>query len=170
MKQDKYNIGVFLPFYDYYTKTKNNASRFDNSQYLAIKIYRGFHLAAKDIDNINVYYYDYTDPKQMLELLLNTNEIKSLDCIIGYNDIRLQNYALENNIPYHGLADYCNQFNINFFDILSTDLSFIGKYQRGYLVKSSIISQTHYVANYIKKEYEKLGDQMHIAIVYENDN
>lgn len=170
MKQDKYNIGVFLPFYDYYTKTKNNASRFDNSQYLTTKIYRGFHLAAKDVNNINVYYYDYTNPQQMLELLLNTNEIKSLDCIIGYNDSHLQNYALENNIRYHGLADYCSQFNINFFDILSTDLSFIGKYQRGYLVKSSIISQTHYVSNYIKKEYEKLGDQMHIAIVYENDN
>ena len=170
IKQNKYNIGVFLPFYDYYTKTKGNTSRFNNPQHLAIKIYRGFFLAAKDIDNINIYYYDYTDPKQMLDILLNTNEIKSLDCIIGYNDIRLQDYALENNISYHGLADYSDQFNINFFDILSTDMSFIKKYQRSYLVKSSIISQTYYVSNYIKKEYEKLGDEMHIAVVYENDN
>jgi hypothetical protein len=152
LKKDSYNVGVFFPFFvdevDYEEESSNS---------FVIALYQGIKVAVAELANrginINLFAYDTKKDPVTTAALLEQEEIKSMDLIIG------PLYAA--TIPL--VADFAQTYQINLFNPLSENTDVVGDNPFVFLFKSSLATQARRAAEFTLQDSNK---ELNVGIVY----
>jgi hypothetical protein len=137
LKKDSYNVGIFLPFFvdevDYEEETSN---------LFVIELYQGIKVAVTELAEqgikINLFAYDTKKDPVTTATLLEQDEVKGMDLIIG------PLYAA--TIPL--VAEFARVHRINFFNPLSENTEVVGDNPLAFLFKSSLETQARKAAEF----------------------
>lgn len=135
LKKDAYNVGVFLPFFidevDYEEASSN---------LFVIALYQGIKAAVTDLAEqgiqINLFAYDTKRNAEITAALLQKEEIKTLDLIIG--PLYPATIAL--------VTDFAHKNRINVFNPLSENEDVVGDYPFVFLFQASLATQAKQTA------------------------
>jgi Periplasmic binding protein len=152
LKKDKYNVGVFFPFFvdevDYEEESSNS---------FVIALYQGIKAAvAALIDQgieINLFAYDTKKDPVTTAALLEQEEVKGMDLIIG------PLYAA--TIPL--VAEFARAHQINLFNPLSENTDVVGDNPFVFLFKSSLETQARKAAEFT---LQNSNQEINVGIVY----
>ena len=152
LKKDKYNVGVFFPFFvdevDYEEESSNS---------FVIALYQGIKAAvAVLIDQgieINLFAYDTKKDPVTTAALLEQEEVKGMDLIIG------PLYAA--TIPL--VAEFARAHQINLFNPLSENTDVVGDNPFVFLFKSSLETQARKAAEFT---LQNSNQEINVGIVY----
>lgn len=141
LKKDTYNVAVIMPFmFDHIfpsLRKKSNQFVFD--------MYEGIHLAVHSLEKqdvkINLYAYDTQKDVEVTKQILNKEELKTMDLIIG----PLFPY------PSYYVSDFSYQHKINMINPLSANQQVIGNNPYSFLYNPQYATQANAVAMYVKE-------------------
>ncbi len=145
-KKDTYNVAVFLPL---------NSENIDSASAKYFDLYKGIEYALEQSEykNINVKLYDTQLPQWSLRKILQLEEMKNVDFIVGI-------FGNSLNV----ISDFSKKNKINMIEIESSQLSHLGKNRYGYLMQSSGITQAHYAAMSLIKHF-RISHEDNIVVV-----
>ncbi len=152
LKKDSYNVGVFFPFFvdevDYEEECSN---------LFVIALYQGIKAAVTELANqginINLTAYDTKKDPLTTAALLEQEEVKSLDLIIGP--------LYEATIPL--VANFARTYQINLFNPLSENTDVVGDNPFVFLFKSSLETQASRAAEFTLQNSD---EELNVGIVY----
>jgi Periplasmic binding protein len=152
LKKDSYNVGIFLPFFadevDYEEESSN---------LFVIELYQGIKAAVTELAEqgikINLFAYDTKKDPATTATLLEQDEVKGLDLIIG------PLYAA--TIPL--VAEFARLHRINFFNPLSENTEVVGDNPLAFLFKSSLETQARKAAEFTLQNAE---EELSVGILY----
>ncbi len=152
LKKDSYNVGVFLPFFvdevDYEEESSN---------LFVIALYQGIKAAVTALADqgikINLFAYDTKKDPVTTAALLEQEEVKGMDLIIG------PLYAA--TIPL--VADFARVHQINLFNPLSENTDVVGDNPFVFLFKSSLETQARKAAEFT---LQNSNEELKVGIVY----
>jgi hypothetical protein len=152
LQKDSYNVGVFFPFFvdevDYEEESSNT---------FVIALYQGIKVAVAELANrginINLFAYDTKKDPMTTAVLLEQEEVKGMDLIIG------PLYAA--TIPL--VADFARTYQINLFNPLSENIDVVGDNPFVFLFKSSLEKQARRAAEFTLQNSNK---ELSVGIVY----
>jgi hypothetical protein len=152
LKKDSYNVGVFFPFFvdevDYEEESSN---------LFVIALYQGIKAAVTELANqgININLIPYDTKKDLLTTaaLLEQEEVKSMDLIIGP--------LYEATISL--AANFARTYQINLFNPLSENIDVVGDNPFVFLFKSSLETQASRAAEFTLQNSD---DGLNVGIVY----
>ncbi|MHA7877578.1 MAG: ABC transporter substrate-binding protein [Bacteroidota bacterium] len=153
-KKDSYNIGVFLPFFvdevDYEEESSNS---------FVVALYQGIKAAVAELADqgikINLYAYDTKKDPVVTAALLEQEEVKTMDLIIG------PLYAATISL----VSDFVRTYQINLINPLSENKDVVGDNPFVFLFKSSLETQAQKAAEFTLQNYSD-GDRRNVGIVY----
>lgn len=151
LKKDSYNVGVFLPFFvdevDYEEESSN---------LFVIALYQGIRVAVTELAEqgiaINLFAYDTKKDPVTTAMLLEQDEVKGLDLIIG------PLYAA--TIPL--VAEFARVHQINMFNPLSENTEVVGDNPMAFLFKSSLETQARKAAEFTLQSSE---EEINVGII-----
>lgn len=152
LKKDSYNVGIFFPFFvdevDYEEESSNP---------FVIALYQGIKVAVAELAsrgiNINLFAYDTKKDPVTTAVLLEQEEVKSMDLIIG------PLYAATISL----VANFAQTYQINLFNPLSENTDVIGDNPFVFLFKSSLETQARRAAEFTLQDSNK---ELNVGIVY----
>ncbi|MFN7094548.1 MAG: hypothetical protein ACK4M7_04210 [Burkholderiales bacterium] len=148
IKKERYNVAVFLPFFIH----ELNYEEEQGNQFV-LSLYKGIVAAVEELASqgipINLYAYDTKKDAATTAALLEQEEVKYMDLIIG------PLYA--NTIPL--VAEFARKHQINLFNPLSSNAQVVGNNPFVYLFKPSLETQARQAAWYTQQDSSatKLG-------------
>jgi hypothetical protein len=151
-KKDSYNVGVFLPFFvdevDYEEESSNQ---------FVIALYQGIKTAVIALADqgikINLFAYDTKKDPVTTAMLLEQDEVKGMDLIVG------PLYAA--TIPL--VAEFARVHKINLFNPLSENTEVVGENPLTFLFKSSLETQAKKAAEFTLQDAE---EALNVGIIY----
>jgi Periplasmic binding protein len=151
-KKDSYNVGIFLPFFveevDYEEESSN---------LFVIELYQGIKVAVTELAEqgikINLFAYDTKKDPVTTATLLEQDEVKGLDLIIGP--------LYSATIPL--VAEFARLHQINFFNPLSENTEVVGDNPLAFLFKSSLETQARKAAEFTLQNAE---EKLSVGILY----
>ena len=152
LKKDKYNVGIFFPFFvdevDYEEESSNS---------FVIALYQGIKAAVAALTDqgieINLFAYDTKKDPVTTAALLEQEEVKGMDLIIG------PLYAA--TIPL--VAEFARAHQINLFNPLSENTDVVGDNPFVFLFKSSLETQARKAAEFT---LQNSNEELNVGIVY----
>lgn len=154
LKKDSYNVGVLFPFFvdevDYEEESSN---------FFVVALYQGIKAAvavlAEQGIKINLYAYDTKKDPTVTASLLEQEELKTMDLLIGplYAD----------TIPL--VSDFVRTHGINLINPLSENKDVVGDNSFIFLFKSSLDTQAIKAAEFTLQHCD---DACNVGIVYGN--
>jgi len=141
IKKEVYNVAVIMPFmFDQLSRSLRK-----KSNQFVYDLYEGIQLAIKSLDNngvkINLYAYDTQKDVDTTEEILEKDELKTMDLIIGplYPD------------PSYHVSDFSYRNKINMINPLSANQQVIGSNPYSFLYQPQYATQANAAAAYVKK-------------------
>ncbi len=162
-KKRVYNVAVLLPFFLNKIDSKKDKSSF------IFNLYKGINLAkevlCKEGKQINIYSYDTKKDLNCLKEILNLEELKNMDFIIGPLFPKLVRYT----------ANFAKKYQINMLNPLSYNDDMSKDNPFFYLFMPSNETQALKAAEYVAMSYNKdyakndiHGNPKEIAVIYDN--
>lgn len=142
-KKASYNIAVIMPFM--YNSLSDTRSIMRNS--LVTSLYEGMLLAVDELDivgkPVNLFCYDTQRSEAKTGEILQNDELKSMDLIIGplYPE------------PSRVVSEFSYDYNINMINPLSSNGEVMGNNPYSFLYKSSTETQAYSAANFSRKNF-----------------
>ncbi len=151
-KKDSYNVAVFFPFFvdelDYEE---------ENNNHFIIALYQGIQVAvaslAKQGIKINLFAYDTKKDPVVTATLLEQQEVKGMDLIIGP--------LYPSTLPL--VSSFAQVHQVNLFNPLSENAEAVGDNPFAFLFKSSLETQARKAAEFTLQNAEK---GINVGIVY----
>lgn len=138
IKKSVYNIAAMLPFL--YDKLSPEM-RQQGNQFI-LDLYQGIKMAVEDLNaegiNIQLYAYDTQRSYEKTQQLLQQDEMKNMDVIIGplYPG------------PYRAVSEFSLKNQIYMFNPLSSNPQVIGENPFSYLIRPSVITEAKAAAQF----------------------
>ena len=151
IKKDVYNVAVFLPFF--YNKLTIANEKVGND--FVLDTYQGMRMAVDDLQqegiNIQLYAYDTERDYDITQRLLEKEEIKGMDVLIGplYPG------------PFRAVSAFSQEQQIYMFNPISVNPLVIGNNPFSFLTKPSVITEARRAASYAS---DTLGRKMAVVI------
>lgn len=145
LKKEEYRVAVFLPFM---LPNDINSATINRSGHFVLDIYQGLKLAVEKLKadgiNIKLYAYDTQRDAARTQQLLNTEEMKSIDLIIG------PLYPGPSKVVY----DYCLANKLNMVNPLSNNSQIISGNPYSFLIRPSAELMATKAAEFAKKKFK----------------
>ena len=140
IKKDVYNVAAFLPFF--YDKLMVENERVGND--FVVELYQSMRLAAEDLQkagvNIQLYAYDTERDYDATQRLLEKDEIKNMDVIIG---------PLFPG-PFRAVSEFTQEQQIYMFNPISTNPLVMQGNPFSFLSKPSLLTEAHHAARFAR--------------------
>ena len=154
-KKESYNVAIFFPFFadevDYEEK---------NSNLFVISLYQGIKAAVSELAEqgitINLFAYDTKKDPEVTAGLLEQEEVKAMDLIIG------PLYA--STIPL--VAAFAQAHQINLFNPLSENADVVGNNAFAFLFQASLETQARKAAEFTLQAWQNKEQEINVGIVY----
>lgn len=141
IKKDAYNVAVIMPFmFDHMTPTlRKKSNQFVYDMYEGIQL--AVHSLEKQDVKINIYAYDTQKDVEVTKGILNNEELKTMDLIIGplFPD------------PSYYVSDFSYRYKINMINPLSANQQVIGNNPYSFLYNPQYATQANAAAEYVKE-------------------
>ena len=151
IKKDVYNVAVFLPFF--HNKLTVANERVGND--FVLDIYQGLRMAVEDLQqediDIQLYAYDTERDYDVTRRLLEKEEIKGMDVLIGplYPG------------PFRVVSQFSREQQVYMFNPISVNPLVIGNNPFSFLTKPSVITEARRAARYAS---DTLGRKMAVVV------
>ena len=155
IKKEVYNVAAFLPFF--YNKLTVANEKVGND--FVLDIYQGLLMAADELQqegiNIQLYAYDTERDYDVTQRLLEKEEMKAMDVIIGplYPG------------PFQAVSEFSREQQIYMFNPISANPQVVTNNAFSFLTKPSTVTEAQRAASYAR---DTLGRKM--AIVVSDDS
>ncbi|CAN5445426.1 hypothetical protein BH23BAC1_BH23BAC1_06390 [soil metagenome] len=137
-----YNIGVFLPFFTVeISKGRNVSNQFVVDLYVGIQL--GYKRLLQEGISVNLFAYDTRRDSATTARLLNLDEMKSMDLIIG------PLYP----VPSRLVSEFSQRNRINMINPISNNSQVIGNNPFSFLFRPSYETQGRKAAEFAAKEF-----------------
>jgi outer membrane protein assembly factor BamD (BamD/ComL family) len=141
--KDIYNIAVLLPFFT----EEINKGRGVSNQFV-VDLYEGIHIGYKKLlqegVSVNIFAYDTRRDSATTAKLLNLDEMKSMDIIIG------PLYP----VPSRLVSDFSQKNRINMINPISNNSQVIGNNPYSFLFRPSYETQARKAAEFASQEFD----------------
>ena len=151
IKKDVYNVAAFLPFF--YNKLTIATEKVGNE--FVLDIYRGMRTAVDDLQqegiDIQLYAYDTERDYDVTARLLEKEEIKGMDVLIGplYPG------------PFRAVSAFSQKQQVYMFNPISVNPLIVGNNSFSFLTKPSVITEAQRAASYAA---DTLGRKMAVVV------
>lgn len=140
IKKDVYNVAAFLPFF--YAKLTTENERVGND--FVVELYQSMRMAAADLQkegvNVQLYAYDTERDYDATQRLLEKDEVKNMDVIIG---------PLFPG-PFRAVSEFTQEHQIYMFNPVSTNPLVMQGNPFSYLSKPSLITEARHAAQFAR--------------------
>ena len=151
IKKDVYNVATFLPFF--YNKLTVANDKVGND--FVLDIYQGLMMAADELQQegieVQLYAYDTERDYDVTQRLLEKEEIRAMDVIIGplYPG------------PFRAVSTFSQEQQIYMFNPISANPLVVSNNPFSFLAKPSVVTEARRAASYAA---DTLGRQMAIVV------
>ena len=155
IKKDVYNVAAFLPFF--YNKLTLENDRVGND--FVLETYQGMRMAVEDLQqegiNVQLYAYDTERDYDVTKRLLETEEIKGIDVIVGplYPG------------PFRAVSEFSLEQQVYMFNPISVNPLVTANNPFSFLTKPSTITEAQRAASYASDTLNRK-----VAIVVTDDS
>lgn len=154
VKKDVYNVAAFLPFF--YNKLTTENERVGND--FVVELYQSMRMAAADLQkdgvNVQLYAYDTERDYDATQRLLEKDEAKNMDVIIG---------PLFPG-PFRAVSEFTQEHQIYMFNPVSTNPQITQGNPFSFLSKPSLITEARQAARFARDTLDRP-----VAIVVTDD-
>ncbi|MGB3777207.1 MAG: ABC transporter substrate-binding protein [Tunicatimonas sp.] len=145
IKKDVYNVAAFLPFF--YDKLMVENERVGND--FVVELYQSMRLAANDLQkegvNVQLYAYDTERDYDATQRLLEKDEIKNMDVIIG---------PLFPG-PFRAVSEFTQEQQIYMFNPISTNPLVMQGNPFSFLNKPSLLTEARHAARFARDTLDR---------------
>lgn len=145
VKKDAYNVAAFLPFF--YDKLTAENERVGND--FVVELYQSMRMATADLQkegiNVQLYAYDTERDYNVTQRLLEQEEVKNMDVIIG---------PLFPN-PFRAVSEFAQEQQIYMFNPVSTNPQVVQGNPFSFLSKPSTVTEARHAAQFVRDTLDR---------------